>query len=162
MKKRKADSLEEFNQLYKKMKEIYHLYAKSLGISDMAFWLLYSLHESSSIRTQRDFCATWHYPPQTVNSAIKNLERLGLITLEYAAGNQKNKRIVPTKLGREYMKKVITPLVAAERRVFESLEDGQREALLSLTQKYVDLLETEAEGLLTCAAESSEGTFYPN
>ena len=162
MKNRKADSLEVFNQLYKKMNEIYHQYAKSLGLSDMAFWLLYSLHKGSGFHTQKDICTTWHYPPQTVNSAIKNLEKQGLITLEYAEGNQKNKHIVPTKTGRAYMKKVITPLVAAERRVFESLEDGQREALLSLTQKYVDLLETEAEGLLTCAAESSEGTFYPN
>lgn len=143
MKKRKADSLEEFNQLYKKMKEIYHLYAKSLGISDMAFWLLYSLHESSSIRTQRDFCATWHYPPQTVNSAIKNLEKQGLITLEYAEGSQKNKRIVLTKEGRAYMKKAISPLVAAERSVFQGLEKGELEALLGLTQKYIDLLDKE-------------------
>ena len=142
MKKRKADSLEEFNQLYKKMKEIYHLYAKSLGISDMAFWLLYSLHESS-IRTQRDFCATWHYPPQTVNSAIKNLEKQGLITLEYAEGSQKNKQIVLTKEGRAYMKKAISPLVAAERSVFQGLEKGELEALLGLTQKYIDLLDKE-------------------
>ena len=143
MKNRKADSLEEFNQLYKKMKEIYHLYAKSLGISDMAFWLLYSLHESSSIRTQRDFCATWHYPPQTVNSAIKNLEKQGLITLEYAEGSQKNKQIVLTKEGRAYMKKAISPLVAAERSVFQGLEKGELEALLVLTQKYIDLLDKE-------------------
>ena len=143
MKNRKADSLEEFNQLYKKMKEIYHLYAKSLGISDMAFWLLYSLHKGSGFHTQKDICTTWHYPPQTVNSAIKNLERQGLITLEYAEGSQKNKRIVLTKEGRAYMKKAISPLVAAERSVFQGLEKGELEALLGLTQKYIDLLDKE-------------------
>ena len=69
------DQLAVFNQLYKEMDEIYHLYAKKQGISDTALWLLYSLYEKDATYTQRELCSAWHYPPQTINSALKNLEK---------------------------------------------------------------------------------------
>ena len=71
MEKNLNDPLSAFNQLYKKMDEIYHLYAKRLHISDMTLWLLYSLAESGAAYTQREFCTAWHYPPQTVNSGFE-------------------------------------------------------------------------------------------
>ena len=89
MEKKNTDPLAIFNQLYKKMDEIYHLYAKKTGISDMTLWLLYSLSESDTVYTQKEFCLAWHYPPQTVNSALKSLEARGLIGLEPVPGNQK-------------------------------------------------------------------------
>ena len=70
-----SDPLEEFNQLYKTLDDIYHKYAKSRGLSDSALWLLYSLRSSSSAHTQSELCSAWHYPPQTVNSVLKNLEK---------------------------------------------------------------------------------------
>lgn len=37
--------LAAFNRFHKKMNVLYHEYAKSVGFSDAAFWLLYSLYE---------------------------------------------------------------------------------------------------------------------
>ena len=37
-----------FNQLYLKVEELYHGYAKRHGLSDSMLWLLYSLRSSSS------------------------------------------------------------------------------------------------------------------
>lgn len=37
------DSLEA-DRLYRKMDDIYHIYTRSCGFSDMALWLLYSLY----------------------------------------------------------------------------------------------------------------------
>lgn len=59
-----------FNQLYKQMDELYHAYAKACGVPDTVFWLLYSLYEGGAY-TQHELCQAWHYPPQTVNSALK-------------------------------------------------------------------------------------------
>ena len=69
------DPLATFNQLYKEMDEIYHQYARGHGISDTALWLLYSLYLSDVPYTQREICSEWHYPPQTLNSALKTLDR---------------------------------------------------------------------------------------
>ncbi len=96
-----TEALAVFNQLYKEVDEIYHRYAKKHGISDAVLWLLYSLYENSGVYTQRDVCADWHYPPQTINSALKSLEKQGVIVLEAVTGNQKNKRILLTDKGQE-------------------------------------------------------------
>ena len=139
-----ADPLAAFNQLYRQMDEIYHLYAKRRGISDTALWLLYSLYEEEDAAyTQRALCSDWHYPPQTVNSALKSLERQGLLVLEPVPGNQKNKRIVLTDRGRETAQKEIFPLMLAEQRAFQGLGERDGEALLSLTRHYVELLRVQ-------------------
>ena len=138
-----TEALAVFNQLYKEVDEIYQQYAKNHGISDTALWLLYSLYENSGTYTQRDVCADWHYPPQTINSALKSLEKQGVIVLEAVSGNQKNKRIFLTDKGQEISRTVIAPLVLAEQRTFRRLQEEERELLLSLTGKYVELLQKE-------------------
>ena len=140
-----SDPLALFNQLYKEMDEIYHQYAKRRGISDTALWLLYSLYEDGAGYTQRELCSAWHYPPQTINSALKNLVNQGYIRLKPVEGNQKNKRIVLTEAGNEMMQEIISPLIRAEKRTFQRLEKSERDTLLSLTHKYVSLLKGEVK-----------------
>lgn len=141
MKKHFADPLAEFNQLYKKMDGIYHSYAKALGISDMTLWLLYSLCEDNSSFTQKELCSAWCYPVQTVNSALKNLEKQEIIALEHIPGNLKNKKIVLTEKGKEYTQKIIAPLIAAEQKSLQFLTEEEQEVLLSLIRKYTELLQ---------------------
>lgn len=76
MEKPTFGELAVFNQIYKEMDETYHLYAKQHGLSDANLWLLYSLYESEAL-TQKEICSVWHYSPQTINSALKNLEKKG-------------------------------------------------------------------------------------
>ena len=140
-----SDPLALFNQLYKEMDEIYHQYAKRQGISDTALWLLYSLYEDGAGYTQRELCSAWHYPPQTINSALKSLVNQGYIRLKPVEGNQKNKRIALTETGKELMREVIFPLIQAEKRTFQTLEKSERDTLLSLTHKYVSLLKGEVK-----------------
>lgn len=143
MKTNEMEPLAVFNQLYKKMDEIYHQYAKEHGISETTLWLLYSVYEDDAVYTQRELCAAWHYPPQTVNSILKGLEKQEIIRLEAIPGNQKNKRIVLTEKGKQLTDQVIAPLYLAEQRSFQGLGKEEREALLSLTRKYVELLGKE-------------------
>ena len=136
------DSLKTFNQLYKEMDEIYHLYARKHDISDSTLWLLYSLCENDTVYTQKQLCDAWHSPPQTINSALKGLEKRGIIRLEPVPGNHKNKRIVLTKRGKEIADQVVSPLIFAEQSVLKSMTEKERADLLSLTQKYVELFQT--------------------
>lgn len=142
MEKKTVEFWSEYNQLYKETDEIYHLYAKGMGISDTVFWILYSIYNSSRHYTQREFCDEWHYPPQTLNSALKNLEKRGLIELKTAPGNQKNKIIMLTEEGKVFSERIIAPLVAAEQKTLEEMK-GESEKLLSATRRYVNLLKDE-------------------
>ena len=105
----------------------------------------YSLYEDGAGYTQRDLCSAWHYPPQTINSALKSLVNQGYIRLKPVEGNQKNKRSALTETGKELMREVIFPLIQAEKRTFQRLEKSERDTLLSLTHKYVSLLKGEVK-----------------
>ncbi len=145
--------LAAFNQAHKKMNGLYHCYAKKAGLSDAAFWVLYSLYEHGGPCTQKDLCEAWFYAPQTINSALKTLEGKGLITLELAPKSRKNKQVLFTEAGEALVKRKIIPLVQAEERSFECLEGQERSKLLAITQKHIELLEEEMNRIEQMSSE---------
>ncbi len=137
--------LAEYNQLYKEMDEIYHLYAKKHGVSDTALWLMYSLYLNDAENTQSEICSAWHCAPQTINSALKRMENQGLILLDAVPGNRKNKLIKLSEKGREMIEKAIAPLVEAEQKAFQGLKPKEKAALFALTRKYTQLLKSQMD-----------------
>lgn len=135
--------LAAFNRAHKRMNVLYHNYAKEVGISDAAFWLMYSLYEKGGPCTQTELCEAWFFAPQTINSAVKSLEKQGLITLELAPKSRKNKQFFFTEAGEELVKEKIAPLVQAEEQSFLRLEEQERNELLIITQKHINILEEE-------------------
>lgn len=141
------DRLKMYNQICKEMDIVYHNYAKKCNLSDMAYWILYSIAENDEYFTQRDFCKDWFFAPQTVNSALKDLEKKGIICLEAVSGNKKNKLIKPTENGKKFIERFILPLIDTERESFASLSKEECELMLSVTKKYVSILK-EKVGIL--------------
>lgn len=141
--------LKTYNQIYKEMDIIYHGYAKSCGLSDMAYWILYSMAESDEYFTQRDFCNDWFFAPQTVNSALKDLEKKDIIFLESVPGNKKNKLIKPTENGKRFMESTIIPIIQTECESFETLSKEECELMLSITKKYISALKDKISVLET-------------
>lgn len=137
-----AGQLAALNQSYKEMEHIYHWYARRHGLSDAHLWLLYSLYESQA-HTQREISSIWHYPPQTVNSALKGLERQGLVLLEEVPGNKSNKRVALSERGAALAREIIRPLICAELRAIQGLGTEETAALVALTEKYTQRLQGE-------------------
>ena len=135
--------LAAFNRAHKRMNVLYHNYAKAVGISDAAFWLMYSLYEKGGPCTQTELCQIWFFTPQTINSALKSLEKQGLITLDFAPNSRKNKQFFFTEDGKQLVKEKIIPLVQAEEQSFLRLDEQERNALLTITQKHIGILEEE-------------------
>lgn len=141
------DCLKIYNKIGKESDIVYHKYAKSFGLSDMAYWILYSIAESDKLFTQRDFCHDWFFAPQTVNSALKDLEKKDMIRLESVAGNKKAKWIQPTENGKKFIEKAILPLMRAERESFEALSPEECECMLSISKKYLSVLKEKIDAL---------------
>lgn len=139
--------LKTYNRIYKESDIIYHKYAKACGLSDMAFWILYSVAESDEYFTQRDFCNDWFFAPQTVNSALKDLEKKGIIFLESLPDNKKNKLIKPTQRGEKFIESVILPLIKTECESFTALSKKECELMLSTTKKYISVLKDKVSNL---------------
>ncbi len=140
MKKAISTQLTEFNQVHKEMDIVYHNYAKDSGLSDTAFWILYSVSEHNGSFTQRELCNDWSFTPQTVNSALKDLEKRNIITLESVPGNRKNKWIKLTEEGKALVNLSVIPLMQAEWDSFTALTEDERNLLLSTTQKHISIL----------------------
>ena len=109
-------------------------------MSDAALWLLYVIRLGGNNLTQAAICADWHYPPQTINSALKRLEAQGLVALAPVTGSRRDKAVHLTAEGEKTVEHVIDPLVEAERSALAALAPEERAALVSLSQRYLDLL----------------------
>lgn len=149
----KVPVLAVFNKVKKRTDALYHNYAKKAGLSDAAFWLLYSLYEYGRPCTQKELCEEWLYPPQTVNSALKILEKAGIIRLQLAPDSRKNKQVFFTERGYAVLEETIIPLMEAEERSFVRLGRQERKAFLEITARHVKLLEEEINKI---GQESSE------
>ena len=130
-------------QCDKDLDEIYHAYASSHSLSDVAIFILYVLWDIGEGCTQSDICDLWSYTRQTVNSALKKLEKDGYIRLMAMAGNKKSKGIVLTRTGKKLAKEVVAPFISAENAAFAAMEEEELALLVKLTQKRVSLLRTE-------------------
>ncbi len=138
-----------FNGLYKESGGIYHQLARHYGLSDSAFWILYTLREAEGPVTQKQLCQELYLSKQTVNSALKNLEGAGYLLLESVPGSRKNKRVCLTQAGEALLQRTADPVFAMEERAFLRLTGEEREAILRLGRRHLDLLREEAKSLLT-------------
>lgn len=132
------------NEMYKESDGLYHSLARHYGLSDCAFWILYSLREEGRPLTQTDLCNALHTSKQTVHSALKNLETAGYIRLCSTPDDRRNKQIHLTDGGDLFLRSSIDLVFEIERRAFLRLRPQESQQLLALQQKHLQALRLEA------------------
>ena len=133
-----------YNQLLKECDTIYHDAAVRAGLSDCAFWILHAHQEADHPLTQSEIGDNASLPRQTVNSALKKLEKDGYLTLAKINGKM-GKSIHLTQAGEEFIQTHISPIAAAEERVCAQFTQQEQEAFLSTFRTLVDRLKAEIE-----------------
>ena len=128
-----------FNATINGYKEIYRAVAKSFGLSDCAFWILYYIRQSKEKVTQKDICSFIYQPKQTVHSALKKLVKDGLIEVGDYNG-KRHKYVVLTEKGEEFSRKTVDLVLAEEIAAFEDMDASERELSIKLLAKYSDSL----------------------
>lgn len=133
--------IKEFDQLQKKMDSIYNKLAKSSGLSDTAFWIIYTIKNEKETYKQKDLCNMWFYSKQTINSALKKLEEQDIINLISVNENRKDKKVILTERGKQLAKELIEPVIEIEKKSLENIE--KRREFLKLFKKYIETMEEE-------------------
>ena len=133
------------NQQFKECNQIYAEIARHCGLSETAFWLLYMLRENGAPMTQADLCAELCLSKQTVNSALKSLERTGHIRLETAPNDRRSKRVSLTDAGCAAAAQTVDPILTMEEAVAARLSDEERTVILDLGHRCLALLREEAQ-----------------
>lgn len=139
--------LSEYNSIIKENEEIYHKAAKSIGISNCAFWIFYMLREEDGKITQSDICDVLYQPKQTVNSALKKLSSEGYIKLVTIAGSN-SKQIHFTEKGRKFAKETIDQVIACEQKALSGMDLEEQQTFFALLRKFTKLLKENMEEVL--------------
>lgn len=134
--------IRSINRLLKECDTVYHAAAAKAGLSDCGFWILYTLQDAGHTYTQSEICAIASMPRQTVNSALKKLERDGILTLEHSEGKLR-KGISLTEEGRAFSEKFITPVTAAEIRVCASFSNEEKAFLEHSFRSFAEKMSME-------------------
>ncbi len=136
----------EYTYLAGEINALYHEAAVKMGISDSVQNILYVICEQGTRCLQSEICKLTGISRQTINSAIRKLEKDGIIYLEPGPG--RNTVVCLTEKGQSYAAEKITPLFEIENKIWNAWTEEEQQAYLTLTRKYRDALKEHMKTLL--------------
>ena len=131
-----SDALLRFNHLVGEINSAYHEAALHFGFSDSEFQIIYTLSCEGGRCLLGDICAYSGMSKQTVNSALRKLERDGILTLENYDG--KKKTAVFTERGKAFADSTAAKIIASENRIYDSWGRENTELYLKMTKEYLE------------------------
>lgn len=132
---------QRLNKTYNELNGLYHDISVKLGLSDSESMVMYMLYDMEEPLTQSDIVKATGLSKQTLNSAIRKLEKEEIIILEKM--NEKSKIIVMTDKGQKLVEQKMKPLVEMEERVLASWTEEDRLTYLELIEKFKVQFEKE-------------------
>ena len=136
----------QYTYLAGEINALYHEAAVKTGVSDSVQNILYVLYEKDGRSLQSEVSKLTGISRQTINSAIRNLEKDGIVYLEQGKG--RNTILCLTEKGREYATEKIYPLFEAENKILNEWTPEEQQQYLELTQKYRDGLKIYLKDIL--------------
>lgn len=131
----------ELNRMYKDCNEFYHALAKHFGLSDSAFWILYTLREEGRPLSATDLGGALFLSKQTIHSGVRSLEERGLLKLRSSSEDKRNKEIcLLTEKGEAFSQESVDQVVAFEEKAFLDLGAGERLSRIQAERHYLDAL----------------------
>ena len=129
------EDMRRFNYLLSEIDAAYHEANQRLGLSDSAMQVLYVICNYGEECLLGEICRMCGTSKQTINSALRNLEKGDYVRLESLAGRRK--KVCLTERGKELARGTALRLIAMENEVFGSWTKQERELYLALTQRYL-------------------------
>lgn len=136
--KNMKSAFQEFNRIDGQIERCYHNAAVKTGMPDSEFWILYVLITAESKVLQTELAEATGMSKTTVNSALKKMERDGLLMLAPDIG--RNTRVILTEAGNNKAEATVCRLVEMENRIYESWSPEEQSMLIQLNRDYADKL----------------------
>ena len=138
---------EQYTYLAGEINALYHEAAVKAGISDSVQNILYVLCEKGGTCLQSEICKLTGISRQTINSAIRKLEKDGIVYL-LKQGQGRNTILCLTEEGVNVSAEKIAPLHEIENRIWNEWTAEEQQQYLTLTKKYRDGLKKYLETML--------------
>lgn len=140
-----SKELKRYNYLFGETGMAYHEIYLKLGLSDSAMLILYTILEKGDSCLLKDICHNTGLSKQTINSAMRKLERDGIVWLEKAGA--KNKMAHLTQAGKHLAERTAGRVIQAENEIFASWESEDVQKYLELTEAFMLALKEKAKNL---------------
>ncbi len=135
--------LRKLNYMMSEMSGLYHEAAVKAGVSDSVHSILYVLCAENYRCLQSEIYKQAGISRQTINSAMRRLEKDGIVYLE--KGNGRNTIVCLTEEGVQFAKDKVEHLYQMENEIFAEWDSKDIETYLNLTAKYRDALKSKLE-----------------
>lgn len=140
-----SKEMRRFNHLLGEINGTYHEAAVKLGLSDSTISVLYTLCGEGDSCPLQEIVRQSGMSKQTINSAIRKLEREGSVRLEAAKGRGKN--VCLTHKGRELARRTVVPMMELEDEIYASWTEEELRGYLELTERFLAALKEKIKGL---------------
>lgn len=137
--------IHRINYLNAELEALYHHASLKLGLTDSASIVLYTIYDNGENCLLSDIYKQSGVSKQTVNSAVRNLEKQRIIYLEQYSG--RTKRVLLTDAGKEYVQKTAARLFDAEAAAYASWTEDEINAHIGYMEKYIDSFREQVEKL---------------
>ena len=148
MQGKSRESLNRFNYLFGETEALYHEMAHKLGLSDSAMKILYTVCDTGEPCPLQEVCRRSGLSKQTVNSALRKLEREQVLYLETAGGRGKQVRL--TESGRKLAESTVLRIIEIENAVFGAWATEDVQTYLALTERFLNDVKQRAAALDSC------------
>ncbi|SHK44073.1 MarR family winged helix-turn-helix transcriptional regulator [Hespellia stercorisuis] len=137
---------EQYTHLAGEINSLYHEAAVKMGISDSVQNILYIISEKEGQCLQSEISKMTGISRQTINSAIRKLEKEGIVYLKQ--GNGRNTIVCLSEKGEKFASEKIYPLYEIENKIWNEWTPNERQQYLILTKKYRDGLKKYLKDIL--------------
>lgn len=132
-------TVQEFNQIDGRISSLYHTAALKMGLSDSEFRILYTLAVNTPGYLQSALREATGMGRSTVNSALKKLEREGILAL--SPGNGRHTCVSLTAQGHRLADRTVCRLIRLEDRIYAGWTSEEQALLLRLNRDFTEKLE---------------------
>ena len=136
-----SKEMKRVNHLIGEIDAVYHEIAWKLGLSDSVFEILYTICNYGDSCMLKDIGRS----KQTINSALRKLEKEGIVYLE--AVDSRHKKVCLTEEGRSLTRRTAESVIEAENQILASWPQEDVETYIALIRRYLLALQEKAKNL---------------
>ncbi len=131
----KSEKIVSINKSLGVINGSYQKWYQKNNINSYLLQTMYALYNEPTL-SQKEISENYQIPPQTVNNAIKALEKQGYLELVPDERDRRWRKIVITDVGAKYIEDSVKPLVHLDNRVIEKMGTEEYQQLISLLDEY--------------------------
>ena len=137
------EKIHAINYLTAEIDAAYHQASRKLGLSDSVSRVLYTICDTGEGCLLSDIYKKSGTSKQTVNSAIRQLEREGMLYLAPHQG--RSKRVMLTEQGRALMERTAARIYEAENLAFSTWQEAEIDGYIAAMERFLGDLRRQFE-----------------